>query len=263
MATVKWKRAGKKWTLKEAQNVGPIQLRRMTTEQRAELAQFYRNQFQLRLRQFTNAGVVSFAVSKLTGDMQEVSEKLDMKMDPFANVVTAKGKSRVLAPNFAERKNPQNALAAYIGMMQDFFKAKSSTVKGWKDIGEAQDKRLFGEVPIAVIPGRLYKKQQKIKYKTDLAYRMTDAERVLFWKVYREVSKTGWTSINDYSSDSQRAFATQWMNGDFNHKDFESAYHKMLSYLDERPDALREDSPGASGNPFQPEGDVDNVEWEW
>lgn len=257
MATISWKSTGRKWNLEAATNVGLLTIMKMKTEERAELAQFLRNQFNTRVNSFIRANTVGYAVSKLVEDMANVSEKLGVDLDPFDPVVVAKGRRRYLSPAFADRKNPQNALASYITMMQDFFKSKSSTVKGWREIGKEQDERIFGLVT-RVIPGREYKKRQNIKYETRLKYEMTDAERIMFWKVYRDIQKTGWTSINDYSSGSQRIFGTKWMSGDFNHLDFEEAYARMVDMLNEKPASIEEHAPGIAGDFFQQEGGFDD-----
>ncbi len=257
MAKISWKSTGQKWNLEAATHVGLAQLMKMNTQERAELAQFLRNQFNTRVNSFVRANTVGYAVSKLVEDMADVSGKLNINLDPFEPVVIQRGRRRVLSPVFSDRKNPQNALASYITMMQDFFKAKSSTVKGWKEIGKEQDERIFGLVT-KVIPGREFKKKQNIKYVTRLKYEMTDAERIMFWKVYRDIAKTGWTGINDYSSDSQRLFGTKWMSGDFNHLDFEEAYARMVDMLNARPQSLEEHAPGIVGDFFQQEGGFDD-----
>lgn len=257
MAKLSWKSAGRKWNLEAATHVGLMELMKMNTQERAELAQFLRNQFNKRVNSFVNANTIGYAVSKLVQDMADVSGKLNINLDPFEPVVIARGKRRILSPVFSDRKNPQNALASYITMMQDFFKSKSSTVKGWKEIGAEQDARIFGLVT-KVVPGREFKKKQNIKYVTSLRYEMTDAERIMFWKVYRDITKTGWTSINDYSSDSQRLFGTKWMSGDFNHLDFEEAYARMMEMLNAKPKSIEEHAPGIAGDFFQQEGGFDD-----
>lgn len=254
MAKLSWKGTGKKWTLKSAQNIGIMQLLRMDTKSRAELAQFYRNQFNTRVNSFVRAGTIGYAISKLLEDMNKVSSKLGVNFDPFEPVVISRGKKRYLSATFSNRSNPQNALASYITLMQDFFSAKSSTVQGWRAIGYDQDKRIFGE-NYKIVPGRLYKKKQNIKIVSNLKYQMSDAERIMFWKVYREITKSNWTGINDYSSDSQRLFGTQWMTGDFSKLDFEEAYNRMYQLLNTRPNTIEEHAPGIAGDFFQQEGE--------
>lgn len=227
---MRWRPLKAKWTLAKALAVDPLQLKSMETPQKAELAQFLRNQFSTRLNQFTRAGAVGYAVAKLAEDMDSSSKKMLMDMNPFDPIVTTRGKSRVLARTYANRKNPQNALATYITLMQDFFNSKSSTVKGWRSIGYEQDKRIFGEMK----DGR----------KTVLKYQMSDAERINFWRVYKELYKTDWVPITSYSSDSQREVGQLWMSGDFNKLDFDEAYAKLAKLLDARPDVIKETVPG-------------------
>jgi len=251
MAETSWKGTGRKWTLKSALAVGPIELMKMTTPERAELAQFLRNQYILRLNSFKKAGTTGYAIVKLQEDMADVSSKFNISMNPTDYIVKTKGKKRVLSPIYAERKNPQNSLATYVTLMQDFFNAKSSTVKGWREIGEEQDRRLFGERVVAV-KGRSYKNSTRVSYKREIAYRMTDQERINFWKVYREITKTGWTTVNTYSSSEQKEFAAKWTTGGFNHLDFEAAYERMAKLLSARPDVLPERKPGIWNDPTQP-----------
>lgn len=273
---ISWKGRGRKWSLAAAQNVGLLELMKMNTRQRAELAQFYRNQFILRTDQFARSGRVGYALAKVLKDMEDVNKKLNFHMDPFNPIVVTHKSVHYLSPEWAERKNPQNALASYINIMQDFFKAKSSTVKGWNAIGLAQDKRLFGTLVTNVSryhwkrnPDGSYalnEKGRRIKewYTQTVEhpeYSMSDAERIMFWRVYEEVRKTGWNGINDYSSDSQRLFATKWQKGDFNRLDFESAYKVLTDMLDERPKGFEEHVPGIKGDFFQQDGGDDNGEY--
>lgn len=236
-----WRPLKAKWTLAKALAVDPMQLRSMNTPQKAELAQFLHNQFSVRLSQFTRAGTVGYAVAKLAEDMDTSSKKMLMDMNPFDNIVTTRGKNRVLARAYANRKNPQNALSTYVVLMQDFFNSKSSTVKGWRSIGYEQDKRIFGEA--------------KFGRKTVLKYQMTDAERINFWRVYKELYKTDWVPITSYSSESQREVGQLWMSGDFNKLDFDEAYAKLAELLDARPDVIKETVPGNPAD-FSQQGGV-------
>lgn len=252
MADIKWKRKGTRWTIKKAVSLSPIEIQRMNTEQRAELAQFLHSQFLTRNAQFKRSGTQGYALTKLIDDMKFVSDKFGMDMNPFDTVVRARGKSRILSSTYANRKNPQNALATYIGLMQDFFSAKSSTVKGWREIGEEQDRRLFGERVVGIRAGRRYKNRTDIRYIKEIRYRMSDAERNTFWKVYRELYKSGaWTGITSYDSEDQRTVARHWQSGDFDKKDFDAAYAAMTRLLNTRPDFLPEHKAGDFGDPTQ------------
>ncbi len=262
MADTRWKGVGRKWTLKKALDVSPLAILKMDTRSRAELAQFLYTQYRARERTFIKSGVTGYAMVKLKEDMTALNNKLGMDMTLDSPIVTNKGRMRVLSPTYADRKNPQNALMTYITLLQDFFTAKSSTVKGWKQIGEDQDRRLFGERVVSVSAGRKYKNRTVLKYKTEIAHRMSDAERVMFWKVYREAYKADWVNIHSYSSNDQREFATLWMNGTFNHMDIEEAFNAMSKLLSERPDFLPEHPPGVWDDPTalnEEGGNVDNV----
>lgn len=249
MASLTWAPTGAKWTLKKALAIGPLKLLSMRTEERAELAQFLRSQYAARRAQFTRAGVTGYAMVKLEEDMQEVSEKLGIDMNPHDTVVRTRGGKRYLSKVYAERKNPQNVLATYITLMQDFFNSKSSTVKGWRKIGLEQDLRLFGA-------------KSKRASKTP-KYRMSDDERVNFWKVYHELTKTEYTKVQDYSSESQYMVAQLWQSGDFDKSDFEVAYARLSELLNSRPDFLPESSPGDPKDPFQPGGELDDSQFQW
>ena len=270
MDGLKWKGTGVRWTLEKAQNVGLVELMRMNTQQRAELAQFYRNQFVNRTNQFARVGRVGYALAKVIKDFSDVNSKLGTNFDPFDPVVETHKGMRQLAHEF-DRKNPQNSLASYISVMQDFFKAKSSTVKGWDAIGLAQDKRLFGMTVertgkfhwdrdengnyVLDENGKRIKVWETVEIPT---YTMTDAERIMFWRVYEEVRKSGWTSINDYSSESQHEFATRWMAGDFNKTDFAEAYDNLRQMLSQRPKGFVEHAEGIEGDFFQRKGGGDD-----
>ena len=236
-----------KWTLDEAKSLSPMRIAIMNTQERAELANFLRNQFNARLSTFTKAGEVGYAVAKLADDFEKMSEKLGMNLDPFEPVIVGKGKNKTISPMFANRKNPQNALFSYIVTMQDFFNAKSSTLKGWREIKQEQDFRLFGyteKVPSKKVKGRQYYKNVK-----KLDYTMSDAERIVFWRTYKMLKRTGWTEINSYDSDIQRKFGSAWRTGTFDKTDIEAAYSAMLNIFDTRPDYIRESQPGVSSDP--------------
>lgn len=247
MATVSWKGSAKKWTLNEAKSLSPMRIAIMNTQERAELANFLRNQFSTRLSTFTRAGEIGYAVAKLAEDFEKMSDKLGMNVDPFDPVIVSIGKTKTLSPMFADRKNPQNALFSYIVTMQDFFNAKSSTVKGWREIKAEQDFRLFGyteKVPSKKVKGRQYYKNVK-----KLDYTMSDAERIMFWRTYKMLKQTGWTEINSYDSDIQRKFGSAWRTGKFDKSDINAAFTEMLKMFDVRPDHIKEGKPGVSSDP--------------
>ena len=263
MAKISWSGPSKKWTLKEAASVSPMRIAIMDTRKRAELAQFLRNQFQTRLSQFAQAGEIGYALAKLGEDFEKLNARLGIELNPFDNVLTGK-KVRKLSPVFANRSNPQNALGAYINIMQDFFNAKTSTLKGWRRVKEAQDYRLFGHDE--QIPGRKVGNRQYYRTVHVIDYEMTDAERIVFWRTYQSLKKSGWTEINSFDSDVQRKFGTVWRTGKFDKTDIEAAYNEMLKIFDTRPESLRESAPGNVTDPTRPDrvsGTVDGLDGDY
>lgn len=263
MIAWKGKRPVGRWTLKSATSLPLIELMKMDTRERAELAQFLHNQFQLRVNSFVRAGTVSYALNKIYQDVEKVNEKLGFSLDLDANVVTSKRGMRVLSTEFAERKNPQNALASYISLLQGFFSWKSSTVKGWREIGEKEDKRIFG---VNTVRAYRYEigadgKRHRIYYDKEVGpkYQMTDAERIQFWRVYEDLYKTGWTNLT-YSSESQREFGSLWMKGKLSVSSFEDAYSHMEAMLSAVPDKIEEHAPNVQGDFFQRKGGRDSFD---
>lgn len=264
MATIeKWKSIPHRYTLKEAMEIGPFTIRKMSTPERAELAQFLHNQFNLRANTFVRANSVPYAFTKIGQDYytetkidgRPMSLAIRMGIDLDDNVVVRQGKYRALNPNLAVKTNPQNALISYIILHQDFFRAKSSTVTGWREIGRNENLRLFG-ASLKTRRVSYVDENGKRRYRYETfevpKYEMTEAERRTFWKVYEEIRKTSWTSINDYSSDSQQEFARIWLSGNFDHLDVEKAYAAMLAQLDARPRFIKELAPNADpdSDPF-------------
>lgn len=256
MATyIRWKSIPNKWTLKEATEIGTFAILKMNTQERAELAQFLHNQFNLRANTFVRANSIPYAFTKIGQDYYKeitvdghplsIASRMGIELDD--NVVVYNGRYRTLNPALAEKSNPQNALISYIILHQDFFRAKSSTVTGWREIGKKENMRLFGTVERTRRVQYIDENgKRRYRYETfDVPkYEMAEAERRAFWSVYEEARKTPWISINDYSSDSQREFARVWMKGNFNHTDFESALKAVEEILDKRPRFLREKAVG-------------------
>lgn len=255
-----WKRPEKRWTLKAAMNVGNLELNRMTLKERAELAEFFRVAFVRRQRQFLREGRVSYPLARIWEDMGEIGEKLGFDMTPDNQIVSNFGDMRVLSGEYAKLQRPHNQLATYISLMQQFFEGKSSSLAGWKSIAREQDIRLFG----GETRTRLDSIGRTITYIVP-KHELTDADRINFWKVYSELYKSGWTSITSYSSGDQKEFGRVWMNeiGEKGY-DFEYALERMQELMDARPRALKEMTPGESGNPTQPvDVFVDNSEGEF
>ena len=228
-------------------NVGNLELNRMTLEERAELAEFFRVAFARRQREFFKEGRVSYPLTRIWEDMGEIGQKLGFDMTPDNQIVHNRGGMRELTGEYAKLQRPHNQLATYISLMQQFFEGKSSTLAGWKAIAREQDIRLFGGEQRTKLDSR----GRTITYIVP-KYEMTDADRINFWKVYAELYKSGWTAINSYASADQKEFGRIWMNevGEKGY-DFEYAHKKMLELMDVRPRSLKESPPGESGNPSQ------------
>lgn len=273
MATVQtWRGVPHKYTLKEALDIGPLALQKLDTQERAELAQFLHNQFNLRVNSYlrTSTVTIPFAFTKLTRDYYEetmvdgrplsVASRVGIGLDE--NVVITKGRNRMLNPSIASNYQPHNALISYIIMHQNFFKAKTSTLTGWRDYGLKEDIRLFGTKTVRRRVAYIDENGKRRYEYRDIEmpkYRLTDDERRMFWRVYEEIRRTGWTSINEYSSEEQQEFAAVWMSGQFDHTDIERAYQFVLDKLDKRPRFLREKQSGLNpdDDPFtNPRGHV-------
>lgn len=263
-------KGNRRWTLKEANALGYFDIRKMSTPEKAELAQFYRNQFGLRIEQFAKAGTVGYAVHKLTADMAEMSEKLGIDMNPLDPIVVPAGRGqRRLSNAYVLMDNPQNKLGAYISLMQKFFTSKSGTVKGWREIGEEQDKRLFGE-DVKIIRGKRHKGYQEIRYEYTPKRRMTDRERTLFWRIYHDISKTRYVPLSAiYAQSGQDNFATLWQSPDMwkgidrdsdndDALDYDKLYARMQALLDREPDNFVEHAPGMGNHSARAEGG-DNI----
>lgn len=235
---MEWKNKPRKWTIKEATSIEGMSVRKLSMQDKADLAHFLYTNYQRRLGQFSRAGREGYAQHVIQKKFDRLNEKGRMMYTLQEDPLTIRGKTRILSNALAGAENPNAALTNYILMFQDFFKSESSTVKGWKRITENQDKRLFG------IKNRLGNWSRP-------AHRMADAERIRFWSVYDELVNTGWTTINDYSSDSQRAVAALWLTEGLTDANFETAYHRLQELLDARPVALRESPPNVSSDPIQ------------
>lgn len=252
MAKTTWKGAGRRWTVSDVVELGPLAINRMNTQEKAELAQFLSNQYNARLRQFTKAGVESYAFEKYTRGVEEWARVFGVNINAGDKIVYTKGKQRYLNPELASKKNPQNILGGYIMQLQALLKSKTGTVKGWRDVAKAQDIRLFGGV----------QRGKGIQPKR----RMSDDERKIFWRVYQELKRSGWTSTSLYGSDVQKLYASKWISGDFSKVNFDEAYATMLKIMNESPDFIHESKEGSTGDPTQREdafGDVESWVETW
>lgn len=204
-----WNRKNnKKWTIREAMKLSLTDRLNMDTHERAVLAQFLQNELRKRERQFERAGIKGFALTKLENEWEIVEEFTGIGL--HTPIIEKFGKVDELSQPYMELRNPSNQLSSYISHLLDFFGAKSSTVRGWREIGIEQDNRLFG---------KQYQTGKKAGQWYGAKVHLTDEERTMFWELYHELVSAGWSGINDYSSESQREVASFFIRGKFSKDD--------------------------------------------
>lgn len=271
-----WRRPSKRWTLNEAVSVDTVDVMRMSTAERAELAEYLRQQFIRRRGQFQRAGLNSFAFTKLEDDINLVrrSDKIngtiwnvtDRYFDEPIIFRYSNGESELMT-NWAYLQRPANSLASYISVLQDFFQAKSSTVRGWKEITAEQDARLFGVKTkrrrrVTNSDGKTYHYEYVDVYENPTR-RMTDAERMQFWRLMRQYRESAWDKEHGYSSESQRELAAYITSGQISlTEDLEEAESKLYNLIH----GLPETAPIVRGEPgnhsrLHLEFDWDSGEW--
>ena len=269
---MRWKGAGK-WNLKSAQGVGNIALLRMNMQQKAELAQFYYNQLNLRINTYTPAEI-PFAFTELLHNFDKMQNSprlspLQQRISLDAPVVVSKGRYRQLNYPFSEMENPNASLNSYIRRMQAFFDAKTSTLSGWREVGKAQDIALFGGVR-----GRKYHYEKDENGKRHRVYEqipkrtLTDSERRELWKIIDLAKDAGWLNRFGYDSgQAHKEIASLWLNGKTLNPeaDIDAAYNRILALIDAKESSygkLQDVVPGIEGNPILHNGEGgDNIEW--
>lgn len=270
----RWKGAGKKWKLNEAQELGTLRIAKLPLQEKAELAQFYYRQFKLRETQFVNRLRVPFAYSKIVRDFENMasSDKLSSWQREISldiPIVSAKGRYRTLAEPFASADNPNAALNNYIRRMQSFFAAESSTISGWESIGKRQDYELFGGKDIIVKSKRGkydYIDENGIKHRYVPNESLSDAERTKFWTIVGMAKDAGWLNRFGYSSNQlHREMASLFVNGTFNDltvDDIDAAYNRVEELTKKKEHmemGFPEYAPGISGNPTQQVGEGGDI----
>lgn len=262
---MRWKGAGK-WNLESAQGVGNIALLRMSTQQKAELAQFYYNQLYLRINTYTPAEI-PFAFTELLHNFDKMQKSpklspLQQRISLDTPIVVAKGRYRQLNYPFSEMENPNASLNSYIRRMQAFFDAKTSTVSGWREVAKAQDIALFGGVR-----GRKYHlekgengKRHRV-YEEIPNYTLVDPERRELWKIIDLAKDAGWLNRFGYDSgQAHKEIASLWLNGKTLNPetDIDAAYNRILALMDEKESnrgKLQDVVPGIEGNPIPHNGE--------
>lgn len=259
---MRWKGADK-WNLKSAQGVGTLALLKMSMQQKAELAQFYYNQFNLRVNTYTPAEI-PFAFTQLVHnfDRMQKSEKLTPLQRAItieSPVVISNGRYRELNYPFSEMENPNASLNSYIRRMQAFFDAKTSTVSGWREVSKAQDISLFGSEKGTKYH---YEKDENGKrhrvYEEIPKYTLTDDERRKVWQIINLAKDAGWLNRFGYDSgQAHKELAGLWMKGAFNDiddilDDIDKSYNRILAIMKEKEEKrgmFADVTPGIEGNP--------------
>ena len=251
----RWKGVGRRWTLKSAQKLNIFDIAKMSTQAKAELAQFYYRQLNLRTNSFVRANVIPYAFTKLYRDFNRVQtssmtshdQKLLTLDEP---VVVPNGKYRQLSENFANMRNPDAQLRNYIMRMQSFFGAKTSSVKGWREVSEEQDRSLFGVEAVSkgdkygyIIDPETGKRKRVPKFGPFIEirpkYRLNDDERRKLWEIIDLAKDAGWLNVYGYDSDqAHRQIASMFINGEFEVNDIDRAYHQILEKISDRQQGL-------------------------
>lgn len=261
---MKWKGAPK-WNLKSAQGVGNFALLKMNMQQKAELAQFYYNQLNLRINTYTPAEI-PYAFTELLHNFDKMQNSnklspLQRQISLDTPIVVAKGKYRTLNYPFSEMENPNASLNSYIRRMQNFFDAKTSTISGWREVGKAQDISLFGGVRGTKYH---YEKDENGKrhrvYEEIPAYSLTDDDRRKLWKIIDLAKDAGWLNRFGYDSgQAHKELASLWLKGDLSDvesilDDIDAAYVKMLNIIKEKEEQtgrFSDITSGIEGNPIR------------
>lgn len=177
------------YTMYDIRKMNIDDLRRLTLEERADVAQTMYTRFQRIVNEAAVAGVVPYGVVKLYRDFDRannipivnpdgstttLAEMYGMSLDkPITRNVPGLTGWRRLTPEW-DRRYANQALLSYITMMKEFFSWKSSTVAGWNKIAEKQDIALFGAD----------------EWNRPLR-RMSERERTAFWSTFEEIKKRG------------------------------------------------------------------------
>lgn len=135
------------WTMKRIQNVTPEEIGKMKEGELEKLVTATRKQVERRIKRIEKSGLYSHAA-----DAYE-KKIVDHDRLPDPRVMTI------------------NQMRAEMSSHQSFLSAKTSTIKGIKDVNKQQDLRIFG----SKTPGGKTPK-----------YTMNREERTKFWKFYNE-----------------------------------------------------------------------------
>lgn len=274
-----WKKRGKSWKLADAQKVGTLSLANMNLREKAELAQFYYNQFHLRENTYTPAAI-PYAYLNLAEQFERASKSdrltdLQRQISLDAPIVVQKGKKRELNYPFSEMDNPNASLNSYIRRMQSFFSAKTSTTSGWLEVGKMQDIALFGghetgKYHFARDENGKFIKDKNGKrvrvYEIEPNNRLTDDERRQLWRIIDMAKDAGWLNRFGYDSgQAHRELASLWQSGELRIDDIELAEKRIQEIMNDkeaRRGRYADVTQGIPGNPIPHNAESgDNIEW--
>ncbi len=260
-----WKIKGmRKWTLDTAINVSFMQINKMKLPERAELANFLQSALKRRVSSYNRAKAYNhpYAYTKLQEDFKELENISEYGFDFNSPIIEKSRGKHTLSPEYTKLDNPNAKLMSYIIQVQDFFSAKTSTVKGWKEVIRNESMQLFGY--------REY--NTKRGSRIVLNHMMTEKEREMFWKLFEEIRKSGKTTIYDSEAMRETGFTRIWQEklkiNEWNFDDLTSMMNKMLKELRNNGVPVRdfeEHTSGRNNDPFQQEeetgDDSDVFEW--
>jgi len=255
-----------KWTLEKAKKVSMMEVMKMKIPERAELAYFLQNALKNRVASFERAKSYNhpYAYEKLQKEFKELNTITGYNFNFNAPVIQTRGKTRMLGPEYARIDQPAPKLLSYINQLQDFFKAKSSTVSGWKEVIRNESMKLFG-----------YKEYNtKRGPRIVLNHFMSEEERENFWKLWSELKASGKVAIGYYTSESMKetGFTRIWRekldNNEWTYGDLTGMLNTMLAAMKSSGvpvSDIEEHKPGDVSDPTAPDpgdGVASNV-FEW
>lgn len=239
----------KKWTMAKAKGLSNEEIFKMSTQELADLGQYYYQQFHRRVQQGIREGVMPYGVRKMYQDLENARNTIiktdqgDTPLDQLIGwdldtpVTRKRGEFVELSETYLVMNRPRNALMSYVFNMRDFFTWKTSTVAGWKRVSRQQDINLFGK-----------------DENGNPRYTMNEAERIKFWELYEELKRRGTVDVYVDGRFSE-GFINTWLdiaeNGAAQTMDITSLIQRMENKL-KNPIAFPEYRIGVGENPTQP-----------
>lgn len=244
----------KKWTMKETKELSDKDIFKMSTQELADLGQYYYSAFHRRIQEGVRQGVMPYGVRKMYNDLEKAKSEMILTQQGETSLdkligwdldtpVTRKRKGMVeLSETYLSMNRPRNALMSYVFAMREFFTWKSGSVAGWKRIARQQDINLFGADEFG-----------------NPRYSMNEAERLKFWELYDELKRRG--TVEVYADGRfNEGFITNWRDiaesGAVQSMDLTALIKRMEDKL-ARSVAFPEYRPGDLGNPTAPASEFD------